>query len=207
MESNPATSATVSLSQLLEYIPTGAEERATVATHVPRERIKRKSEKSDRRENRSERQMKKTVDTLRNDEKKALNDIAVVEIKSRLREITLVSCYFETDLPMDPYLAHLKRVQRETGTQSLIIAGVNKYSKAIGKACLKTIPLIKHNEELAMPWWSEELAALKRETATKINRIRYETPVRREKVVREYLEVKTRYETEVRGGKQAHTRS
>ncbi|CAG4944779.1 unnamed protein product [Parnassius apollo] len=50
-------------------------------------------------------------------------NIAVVGIRVRNWEIILVSFYFEPDLPMDSYLAHLRRVQRETGARSVIIGG------------------------------------------------------------------------------------
>ncbi|XP_045457958.1 uncharacterized protein LOC123668214 [Melitaea cinxia] len=51
------------------------------------------------------------------------NNISVVGIRVRSREIILVSFYFEPNLPMDSYLAHLRRVQRETGSRSIVIGG------------------------------------------------------------------------------------
>lgn len=49
-----------------------------------------------------------------------------------------------------------------------------------------------------MPWWTEELTALKREVKTKKKRVRNAAAaVRRGKVVEEYLEAKRRYKTEV----------
>ncbi|CAH2084371.1 unnamed protein product [Euphydryas editha] len=58
------------------------------------------------------------------------------------------------------------------------------------------IPKIKSKEILAIPWWSEELAMLKRQVATRKRRIRCAAPVRRQMVVEEYLKAKARYETE-----------
>ncbi|XP_045450167.1 uncharacterized protein LOC123658921 [Melitaea cinxia] len=271
------------------------------------------------------------------------NNITVVGIRVRGREITLVSFYFEPDLPMDSYLAHLRRVQRETGARSMIVGGdanakcvwwgspvtdrrgvelcgtledlglsllnqgetptfdtirggvryssyiditavsldllglvdgwrvcddltssdhngisflirskcINKnnirqttrkfYTKKanwarfaeklgqiydlnnlttvkiqnlntgmqqdnlvsslnnyIEEACTWAIPLIKRKEVLAMPWWNEELAALKREVVTRRRRIRCAAPIRRDKVIGEYLEAKERYRTEIK---------
>ncbi|CAH2090550.1 unnamed protein product [Euphydryas editha] len=51
------------------------------------------------------------------------NNITVVGIQICDWEIALISFYFEPDLPMDSYLAHLRRVQRETGARSMIIGG------------------------------------------------------------------------------------
>lgn len=45
-----------------------------------------------------------------------------------------------------------------------------------------------------MPGWSEELAGLKREVKTRKRRIRCAAPVRRAKVVDEYLKKKQEYE-------------
>lgn len=47
-----------------------------------------------------------------------------------------------------------------------------------------------------MPWWSEELARLKREVATRKSRIRCAAQVRRAQVVEEYLQHKEKYESE-----------
>lgn len=49
-----------------------------------------------------------------------------------------------------------------------------------------------------MRWSSEELAALKREVATRKRRICSAAPIRRERVVAEYLKIKNEYERRAR---------
>ncbi|CAH2088656.1 unnamed protein product [Euphydryas editha] len=58
-----------------------------------------------------------------------------------------------------------------------------------------------------MPWWNEELAALKREVVTKTRRIRCAAPVRREFVVGEYLEAREKYKIETRNAQTSSWKS
>ncbi|CAH2087777.1 unnamed protein product [Euphydryas editha] len=62
----------------------------------------------------------------------------------------------------------------------------------------------KVQEILALPWWSEELTALKREVATKKGRIRCAAPVRRQMVVEQYLEAKARYNAKIKEAQSSH---
>ncbi|CAB3241352.1 unnamed protein product [Arctia plantaginis] len=89
-------------------------------------------------------------------------------------------------------------------TDSDLDLTISKFNKIIAEACALSIPPVKRRDVVAVPWWSEGLAVLKREVATKKGRIRCAAPVRRQRVVGEYLEAKERYETEV---KHAQTRS
>ncbi|CAB3242627.1 unnamed protein product [Arctia plantaginis] len=89
-------------------------------------------------------------------------------------------------------------------TDSDLDRTISKFNKIIAEACALSIPPVKRRDVVAVPWWSEGLAVLKREVATRKGRIRCAAPVRRQRVVGEYLEAKERYETEV---KHAQTRS
>lgn len=74
---------------------------------------------------------------------------------------------------------------------------VDTYNKAITETCRTTIPTKKHTETLAMPWWSEELAEMKKLVNTRRRRIRNAATTRREAVVKVYLEEKEKYEKAV----------
>lgn len=74
---------------------------------------------------------------------------------------------------------------------------VNNYTKAIKIACESSMPTKKSNEKLNLPWWSEKLAKMKKEVTTKKRRIRCAAPVRRSKVIGDYLKQKEEYELEV----------
>lgn len=69
-----------------------------------------------------------------------------------------------------------------------------QYTDSIIKACSHTIPKKKDRETLTLPWWSDELAAMKAEVATRKRRIRCAAPIRKAVVVRSYLEKKEEYE-------------
>ncbi|XP_037296687.1 uncharacterized protein LOC115455319 [Manduca sexta] len=56
----------------------------------------------------------------------------------------------------------------------------------------------KLKELINLPWWSDELAKMKREVNTKRRRIRCAAPIRRAKVVDEYLKSKEEYENEAK---------
>nr|XP_037877570.1 uncharacterized protein LOC119631152 [Bombyx mori] len=81
----------------------------------------------------------------------------------------------------------------ETPTFDTIRGGL---TKSITDACVESMPIKKSNETLTLPWWSEELADLKRNVATKKRRIRNAAPIRRSKVIEEYLKQKEKYELE-----------
>lgn len=85
-----------------------------------------------------------------------------------------------------------------------IETSINNYTKAITGACRHAIPKKKKREILTLPWWSDELATMKKEVATKKRRIRCAAPIRKAMVVKEYLVEKERYETEAM---RAQTRS
>ncbi|CAH2224153.1 jg8977 [Pararge aegeria aegeria] len=69
-----------------------------------------------------------------------------------------------------------------------------KYTNTIVKVCYETIPTKKVIEKYNLPWWNEELATLKQEVVTKKRRIRCAAPIRRGKVIEEYLQSKETYE-------------
>jgi ribonuclease HI len=75
---------------------------------------------------------------------------------------------------------------------------VNAYTEAITKTCQETIPSKKNTETITIPWWSEDLAEIKKQVATKKRRIRCAAPERRAYVVNLYLEEKLKYETAVK---------
>lgn len=71
---------------------------------------------------------------------------------------------------------------------------IELYIRQITETCNISIPKKKLNEKLNLPWWSEELAKQKKEVTTKKRRVRCAAPIRREKVVKEYLQAKETYE-------------
>lgn len=71
---------------------------------------------------------------------------------------------------------------------------VEKYMEIVIKTCNDTLPKVKKNQKLTLPWWSDELAEMKKEVTTRKRRIRCAAPVRRAKVVEEYLQLKNEYE-------------
>ncbi|CAH2099737.1 unnamed protein product [Euphydryas editha] len=105
----------------------------------------------------------------------------------------------------------LKRLGNTGLDHSITIADINeiqnineiddtiaKLHNIIETACRKSIPRTKDTNRLSLPWWSEGLAVLKRKVATRKRRIRCAAPLRHEKVVGEYLEVKNKYEIEAK---------
>lgn len=72
----------------------------------------------------------------------------------------------------------------------------NKLTKCIEDSCLKSMPIKKAKEILAVPWWSETLTKLKKEVSTKKRRIRCAAPARKPRVIEEYLKQKEEYELE-----------
>lgn len=75
---------------------------------------------------------------------------------------------------------------------------VANYISCIEKACNNTIPKINRNPKYNLPWWSEELEALKREMLTKKRRIPCAAKRRRRSVIEEYLKIKEKYGEETK---------
>ncbi|CAH2208472.1 jg24109, partial [Pararge aegeria aegeria] len=75
---------------------------------------------------------------------------------------------------------------------------VTTYVNCVQNACLESIPPITNKSKYNLPWWSDDLDALKREMITKKRRISCAAPRRRQHVVDEYLRTKSKYELEAR---------
>ncbi|CAK1582710.1 unnamed protein product [Parnassius mnemosyne] len=75
---------------------------------------------------------------------------------------------------------------------------LGEYLETIKETCEATIPKIKNKGKLTLPWWNQELVALKKNVITKKRRIRCAAAVRRAAVVKEYLEAKDKYEYEAK---------
>lgn len=60
----------------------------------------------------------------------------------------------------------------------------------ITKTCDKTLKNKIYNDAANLPWWSEDLAKLKKEAGTYTSSIRCALPVRKAGVVKVYLEKK-----------------
>ncbi|XP_063539417.1 uncharacterized protein LOC134748560 [Cydia strobilella] len=71
---------------------------------------------------------------------------------------------------------------------------VTEFNAAIEEACISSMPKKKVKQQLTLPWWSEELAKMKKGVATRKRRIGCAAPVRRSKVVEEYVQYKEEYE-------------
>ncbi|XP_026321464.1 uncharacterized protein LOC113231118, partial [Hyposmocoma kahamanoa] len=84
----------------------------------------------------------------------------------------------------------------EINTIEALESVVSKFTEVISRTCEETIPKINNRKKLTLPWWSEELETLKKEVATRKSRIRCAAPVRKPKVVEEYLKHKEKYESE-----------
>ena len=89
--------------------------------------------------------------------------------------------------------AEIQKVESVEKLEKLI----NKVTDIITKTCNETIPKKSNREKLTVPWWSEELETQKRKVATKKNRIKCAAPVRRAKVIAEYVAEKEDYEANV----------
>jgi ribonuclease HI len=74
---------------------------------------------------------------------------------------------------------------------------INIYTQNITEACNQSIPKLKQKQKINLPWWTEELASLKKEVTTMKRRIRCAAPVRKSSVVAAYLKQKEKYESEV----------
>ncbi|XP_026331273.1 uncharacterized protein LOC113238652 [Hyposmocoma kahamanoa] len=73
---------------------------------------------------------------------------------------------------------------------------ITKFTNIVTTTCLHSIPKKKNSQKLTIPWWSDHLEQLKREVVTRKNRIKRAAPIRRARVVDEYLQKKEEYEKE-----------
>lgn len=89
----------------------------------------------------------------------------------------------------------LEQVQ-QLDTKTQIETAIQTYTKIITESCTNAIPIKKTEETLTIPWWSAELDEKKKRVTTLRRRIRNAAPVRRAKVVDEYLKQKSEYELE-----------
>ena len=83
-------------------------------------------------------------------------------------------------------------VENINNTEQLEIE-VNKYTDTITKICKETIPKISRKKRAGLPWWTEELTAMKKELMRKKRRIKCASSVRREWVVNQYLKAREEY--------------
>ncbi|CAF4901386.1 unnamed protein product [Pieris macdunnoughi] len=94
------------------------------------------------------------------------------------------------------------KINRENVTESIdtkdIEQVVEKYTDIIIEASHCILPKIKTKNETKVPWWNKDLDTLKKAVATKRRRIRCAAAVRKEKVIRDYLDAKEKYETQAR---------
>lgn len=79
---------------------------------------------------------------------------------------------------------------------TLLEQTVETYVKTIIQACNNSIPKKKANHTLTFAGWTEELIKLNQEVRTKKRRIRCAAPVRKSKVIQEYLKAKEKYEAQ-----------
>lgn len=75
---------------------------------------------------------------------------------------------------------------------------IETFTETITQTCRQTIPHKKQTDTLTLPWWSQELADMKKQVATKRRRIKNAAPIRRDMVVKLYLEQKEKYEIAVK---------
>ncbi|XP_049874511.1 uncharacterized protein LOC126372706 [Pectinophora gossypiella] len=75
---------------------------------------------------------------------------------------------------------------------------MEEYTNIVKKTCEDTLSKKKPNQKLTLPWMSEELDKLKKEVLTRKRRVRCAAPVRRARVVAEYLQMKEMYERDVK---------
>ncbi|XP_049868206.1 uncharacterized protein LOC126371572 [Pectinophora gossypiella] len=88
------------------------------------------------------------------------------------------------------------KIAKINSTQEIEQA-VKTITSAATEASSHAMPKKKNTDKLTVPWWSDELASLKKEVATRKRRIRCAASIRRPKVVEEYLKHKEKYELEV----------
>lgn len=70
---------------------------------------------------------------------------------------------------------------------------VGEITQSITQVCTEMMPLVKKNRQTKLPWWSEQLATLKKEVLRKKRRISSAGPSRRKWVVDQYLKAKEEY--------------
>lgn len=73
---------------------------------------------------------------------------------------------------------------------------VQSYTECVSSACNMSMPKIDYRKSVRLPWWSEELDALRKDMITKKRRIRCAAAVRRQYVIADYLEARDIYERE-----------
>ncbi|CAB3250211.1 unnamed protein product [Arctia plantaginis] len=108
----------------------------------------------------------------------------------------------------EPYVGNIQRMRDYRGARIFQApedgSGIVKAAIAVFDTDLDVTQcpeLTTHNtvvSKLTLPWWSNELAALKREVTTRKRRIRCDAPIHREHVVAEYLQFKEDYERKAR---------
>ncbi|CAH2109292.1 unnamed protein product [Euphydryas editha] len=131
----------------------------------------------------------------------AAPDTMMEEINKRLQNIEMK---LEKNMAVQRSYASVTAAAPQRPELDEAINNLNKY---IEEACNESIPLIKKKDVVSMPWWNQELEALKREVTAKRRRIRWAAPVRREFVVREYLEAREKYKIETRNAQTSSWKS
>lgn len=81
---------------------------------------------------------------------------------------------------------------------------IKEFTNRITETCKDTIPARKNVSRIELPWWNKEISSMNKSLMTLKRRISCAAPIRREHVVKKYLEQKERYQNEV---KQAQTQS
>ncbi|XP_047028061.1 uncharacterized protein LOC124636164 [Helicoverpa zea] len=95
----------------------------------------------------------------------------------------------------EEYQINSIEINKINNTQSLD-QSIQNYINIIIKTSQETIPKIKNNSLVNIPWWSTELVEMKNEVNTRRRRIRCAAKIRRQKGVEEYLQAKEKYEHE-----------
>lgn len=83
-------------------------------------------------------------------------------------------------------MEELDKIENSTELENII----KNFNLVITATCKETIPSKKKKNKIRVPWWSEQLASLKKEVATRRRRIRNAAPERRPMVVDLYLKRK-----------------
>lgn len=73
---------------------------------------------------------------------------------------------------------------------------VQAYTSGINEVCDSCIPKLKSGRD--RPWWNDDLAKQKKEVTRLKRRIPYAAPIRREWVVKQYVEAKEKYLAEAK---------
>ncbi|XP_013172725.1 PREDICTED: uncharacterized protein LOC106121559, partial [Papilio xuthus] len=97
-----------------------------------------------------------------------------------------------------------KQEIEQTTTPQQLDTIVQNYTNSIQNACDDCFKKEPKNRKIKLTWWTEALTKKKKEVLTKKRRIACAAPIRRRKVVEEYLKAKEEYEKEI---KEAQTSS